>query len=54
MNPVMMFAGAVGPIFAGYIYDSTGSYRIAFMVTGLLTFAAVVVMFFARPSKPQP
>jgi len=54
MNPVMMFAGAVGPIFAGYIFDSTGSYRIAFMVTGLLTFAAVVVMFFARPSKPQP
>jgi MFS family permease len=54
MNPVMMFAGAVGPIFAGYIYDSTGSYRIAFMVTGLLTFAAVIVMFFARPSKPKP
>jgi len=54
MNPVMMFAGAVGPIFAGYVFDSTGSYRIAFMVTGLLTFAAVAAMFFARPSKPQP
>jgi MFS family permease len=53
MNPVMMFAGAVGPIFAGYVFDSTGSYRIAFMVTGLLTFCASVAVFFARPSRPR-
>jgi len=53
MNPVMMFAGAVGPIFAGYVFDTTGSYRISFMVTGLLTFCAVGAMFFARPSRPD-
>ena len=53
MNPVMMFAGAVGPIFAGYVFDTTGSYRISFMVTGLLTFCAVGAMFFARPSRPN-
>jgi MFS family permease len=53
MNPVMMFAGAVGPIFAGYVFDTTGSYRISFMVTGLFTFCAVVAIFFARPVKPQ-
>ena len=41
MNPVMMFAGAVGPIFAGYVFDTTGAYRISFLVTGLLTFCAV-------------
>jgi MFS family permease len=52
MNPVMMFAGAVGPIFAGYVFDTTGSYRISFMVTGLLTFCASVAVFFARPSRP--
>jgi MFS family permease len=52
MNPVMMFAGAVGPIFAGYVFDTTGSYRISFMVTGLLTFCAVAAMFFARPARP--
>jgi sugar phosphate permease len=52
MNPVMMFAGAVGPIFSGYVFDSTGSYRISFMVTGLLTFCASVAVFFARPSRP--
>jgi sugar phosphate permease len=53
MNPVMMFAGAVGPIFAGYVFDTTGSYRLSFMVTGLLTFCAVGVMFFVRPSRPD-
>jgi MFS family permease len=53
MNPVMMFASAVGPIFAGYVYDTTGEYRIAFQVTGLLTFCAVGAMFFARPAKPN-
>lgn len=52
MNPVMMFAGAVGPIFAGLVFDATGSYRISFLVTGLLTFGAVIAMFFARPAKP--
>jgi sugar phosphate permease len=53
MNPVMMLAGAVGPIFAGYVFDTTGSYRISFLVTGVLTFCAVVAIFFARPMKPQ-
>jgi len=53
MNPVMMFAGAIGPIFAGYVFDTTGSYRISFMVTGLLTFCASAAVFFARPSRPQ-
>ncbi len=52
MNPVMMFAGALGPIFAGHIFDRTGTYRISFLVTGLLTFLAAVAIFFARPSKP--
>jgi cyanate permease len=47
-----MFAGAVGPIFAGLVFDATGSYRISFLVTGLLTFCAVIAMFFARPAKP--
>jgi MFS family permease len=51
MNPVMMFAGAVGPIFAGHVFDTTGSYRLSLMVTGLLTFCAVIAMFFARPSR---
>jgi MFS family permease len=54
MNPVMMLAGAFGPIIAGYVFDETGSYQVSFMVTGLLTFLAAVAMFFARPTVPRP
>jgi MFS family permease len=54
MNPVLMFASALGPIFAGSVFDTTGSYRISFLVTGLLTFGAVIAMFFARPAKREP
>ncbi len=49
MNPVMMLAGAIGPIFAGLVYDTTGSYYNAFLVTGLLTFLAAVAMFLVKP-----
>ena len=51
MDPVMMAAGATGPIWTGYIFDSTGSYRLAFMTIGLLTFLAAVAMFFSRPKR---
>jgi cyanate permease len=53
MNPVMMLAGAFGPIIAGYIFDKTGSYHISFMATGVLTFFAAVAMFFVRPTVPR-
>jgi len=51
MNPVMMLAGATGPILAGHLFDTTGSYRQAFLLIGLLTFLAAVVIFFARPVR---
>jgi MFS family permease len=54
MNPVLMFASALGPIFAGLVFDATGTYRISFLVTGMLTFCAVIAMFFARPARPEP
>jgi MFS family permease len=54
MNPIMMFAGALGPILSGYFFDVTGSYRIPFMITGLLTFCAAAAILFARPSAPRP
>jgi len=53
MNPVMMLAGAFGPIIAGYIFDRTGSYHVSFMATGVLTFFAAIAMFFARPTVPR-
>jgi MFS family permease len=54
MNPLMMSASAVGPVFAGSVFDATGSYRIAFLVTGLLSFGSVIAVFFARKARAQP
>ena len=54
MNPALMFASALGPIFAGLVFDATGTYRISFLVTGMLTFCAVIAMFFARPARSEP
>lgn len=54
MNPVSMIAGAAGPIAAGYLFDTTGTYRTSFMFTALAMFVAMAVIFFARPTRPLP
>jgi MFS family permease len=54
MNPVMMIAGAAGPIVAGHLFDTTGTYRVAFLITGLMTFLAAAAIFFARPEQAGP
>jgi len=55
MTPITMLSSAVGPIFAGYLYDTTGSYHTSFLSTGLLTFLAIVIIFFAKPARhPLP
>jgi len=51
MNPVMMLSGATGPILAGWVFDTTASYRVSFMATGSLLFVSVVAVFFARPTR---
>lgn len=45
-----MIGGFVGPIFAGAVYDAMGSYRPAFVVLALVTFAAALaVAMMGRP-----
>jgi sugar phosphate permease len=51
MSPVTMFAGAIGPFTAGYLFDKTGTYRTAFLIMGLVTFLGGVIMLFAKPAK---
>jgi MFS family permease len=51
MNPVMMLSGAAGPVLAGWLFDTTASYRQSFKVTGLLLFVSIVAVFFARPAR---
>ncbi len=44
--------GVVGPVLAGWIYDVTGSYEIAFVLFAVTLGISAVVMIFARPPKP--
>jgi sugar phosphate permease len=44
--------GVAGPILAGWIHDSTGSYEVAFEVFAITLGIAVVVMLFAGPPVP--
>ena len=46
--------GVAAPVFAGWVYDTTGSYITAFTTfLGLLVFAVILIVF-AAPPKPPP
>ena len=45
-------AGAVAPIYAGWVYDTTGSYITAFAVFAALLAFSAVLMSLAFPPKP--
>jgi len=44
--------GILGPIYAGWIYDTTGSYITAFTTFAAVLAFASVLMFFIRPPRP--
>lgn len=52
MMTLALPATIVAPIYAGWVYDVTGSYRSAFTQTIILGALALVVLFFAKPPKP--
>jgi len=44
--------GAIGPLLGGYVFDVTGSYYFAFMVSGMCTIIALLLLAFIRaPGK---
>jgi len=45
--------GAVGPVLYGFSYDATGSYNLAFLVTGVLCIASALCLFLLKPPKRQ-
>ena len=46
--------GVIGPVLAGWIYDTTGSYEIAFQLFAItLAISAVIMLFVAPPKPPQ-
>jgi cyanate permease len=42
----------LGPVYAGLIFDQTGSYVIAFRCFALSALLAAALMFFLRPPRP--
>lgn len=53
LTGAMMFAntigGAISPIFAGYIFDTTGNYRLAFISCGIFGVAASIIIWMLKP-----
>ena len=41
--------GAAGPVLYGFIYDATGAYNLAFMITGVLCLISAACLFLLRP-----
>jgi len=48
-----MSGAAFGPSIAGFIFDATQSYRIAFTIFAAMSAVAIVVIYFAKPPKPE-
>ena len=51
---IVMLGMIVGPIFAGAIYDGTGSYEIGFTLLALIAGAGSLLMLFAGSPPPRP
>ena len=45
---------STGPVLIGYIFDVTGSYRIAFMVCAFVGIAGLVLSILLRPPRGIP
>ena len=46
--------GFLSPIYAGWIFDTTGDYTIAFTTFAALLFGSTVVLLLLRPPAPPP
>ncbi len=49
---IATLAGMAAPVFAGAVFDATGSYQSAFILLGLIAALAVPMIFLARPPTP--
>ncbi len=53
MTPITLISGVVGPVFAGTVFDITGSYQIAFTVFAFSLIVALLLILTAkRPEIP--
>jgi len=56
MMVISMLGGLVSPVIAGWIFDVTGSYRLAWQIFALTTVPAIPLMLLVRPpsAKQEP
>lgn len=54
MNLVQMFGTVLGPLFAGWIFDTTGSYRLAFITFAIAAATAMMLTLMVRRPVPRP
>ncbi|MCL5025260.1 MAG: MFS transporter [Chloroflexi bacterium] len=52
-NTVQMVGNIGGPLFAGYVFDVTGSYRFAFVSFSVAAAVATLMLFAVRRPRPQ-
>lgn len=52
MSTVSMVGGLLSPVFAGRVYDVTGSYHNAWMIIAAATLPSVVLILLAKPPRP--
>ena len=53
IHAVSLAGGIIGPVLGGYIFDRSGSYRIAFLIAALAFLTAAALTLFARPPRPR-
>jgi len=51
MMLVSMAGGLASPIIAGWVFDTLGSYRLAWQLFALVTIPAIILMLLAKPPK---
>ena len=51
MTPITLISGVLGPVFAGVVFDLTGSYQPAFTILAFSILLALALILTARPPK---
>jgi OFA family oxalate/formate antiporter-like MFS transporter len=54
LSPLFAISQAFSPLFAGWMFDTTGSYNQAFTVVGIAAFCASFLILLARPPVLRP
>jgi MFS family permease len=52
LTPFTMLAGTIAPVYAGWVFDTTGSYQVAFVAVFACMALGVIGTFFLNPPKP--